>query len=301
MENIIEIRDLKKTYKSVEAVKGISFSVKAGSFFAFLGENGAGKSTTINMIVTLLKKTSGHVMVNGNVLDENDSAIRKDIGVVFQNSMLDDFLTVRENIINRGKMYHLSKSEIEERLKTLSEKIGLEGFIDRQYKSLSGGQKRRSDIARALINKPKVLILDEPTTGLDPKTRMAVWEMIKNLKQETGLTVFLTTHYMEEAAQADHIVIINSGLIKAQGTPEQLRRKYSSDKLIVIAKIKEHMIERLYEMGLEGVMLCGESISIALENSMQAIDILLAVRNDIDGFEVIQGNMDDVFINALAQ
>ena len=298
MKNMIEVKNLKKSYKDVEAVKGISFSVQSGSFFALLGENGAGKTTTINIIATLLKKSSGEVKVNENTVDADDSLIRKDIGVVFQNNMLDNYLTVRENIINRGRMYHLSSVNIKNRIKLLSNKIGLSDFLDRRYGKLSGGQKRRADIARALINEPKILILDEPTTGLDPKTRKSVWEMVKTLKQETGLTVFLTTHYMEEAAQADRIVILDSGQIKVQGTPQTLRLKFSSDRLIIIPKEKEKVIDHLQFMGYE-YSSHKETVDVCLDNSIQAIDIIYKLRNDIDEFEVIRGNMDDVFINVL--
>ena len=298
MENIIKVEDMKKSYRDIEAVKGISFSVRKGAFFALLGENGAGKSTTINIISTLLKKTSGDVTVNGHVLDKEDGAIREDIGMVFQNSMLDDHLTVRENIISRGGLYRLPKRETNKRLEMLSETSGLADFIDRRYGKLSGGQRRRADITRAIINEPKVLILDEPTTGLDPKMRQSVWEMIRKLKKETNLTIFLTTHYMEEAAEADHIVIIDAGRIKAQGTPEMLRRQYSSDRLVIVPKEEIQLVKTLNTMGYACVCR-GGTIKIDLNDSMQAIDIVTGIQNDINGFEVIRGNMDDVFINAI--
>lgn len=300
MKNIIEVKNLKKSYKDVEAVKGISFSVEQSSFFAFLGENGAGKSTTINIIATLLKKSSGEVKINGYKVDKNDYEIRKNIGVVFQNNMLDNHLTVKENIISRGKMYHLSKAEISARLKILSKTIGLTDFLDRRYGKLSGGQKRRSDIARALIHNPKILILDEPTTGLDPKTRKAVWIMIKNLKEKTGLTVFLTTHYMEEAASADYIVIIDAGRIKALGTPQDLRQKFSSDRLVILPRQRDHLINGLHNIG-HTYEAGKETITIKLSNSIEAIEIVSKLKDDIYGFEVIRGNMDDVFINVLSE
>lgn len=297
MSNIIEIKNLKKSYKNkVEAIKGITFSVKEGSFFAFLGENGAGKSTTINIITTLIKKTSGDIMVNNHQVDYNDLEIRKDIGVVFQGNMLDKHLTVKENIFSRGVLYGLSKKEIIERMLELAAKIGVTDFLDRQYGNLSGGQKRRADIVRALINKPKVLILDEPTTGLDPYTRQCVWETIKQLKEESNLTIFLTTHYMEEAARADYIVIIDSGEIKAEGTPEQLRLQYSSDKLILTAKKVNRITESLKEMN-HRFTIDRDRIIVHLDNSFEAIDIIKKIRNEIEGFEVIRGNIDDVFIN----
>ena len=239
MPNIIEIKDLWKKYKNVEAVKGIDFSVKEGSFFALLGENGAGKSTTIHILSTLLKKSSGEVIINRHRIDEEDDAIRQDIGVVFQGNMLDQYLTVRENIEGRGFLYGMEKEVIRQTMLELSEKIGVIDILDRRYGKLSGGQKRRADIVRALINQPRLLIMDEPTTGLDPYARRCVWEVIKQLKEERKLTIFLTTHYMEEAACADEIVIMDSGEIKACGTPEQLRLQYSSDRLILIPKEPE--------------------------------------------------------------
>lgn len=297
MSNIIEIKNLRKSYKNnVEAIKGITFSVKEGSFFAFLGENGAGKSTTINIITTLIKKTSGDIMVNNHQVDYNDLEIRKNIGIVFQGNMLDKHLTVKENIISRGILYGISKKEIIERMLELAAKIGVTDFLDRQYGNLSGGQKRRADIVRALINKPKVLILDEPTTGLDPYTRQCVWETIKQLKEESNLTIFLTTHYMEEAAGADYIVIIDSGEIKAAGTPEQLRLQYSSDKLILTAKKVNRITESIKEMNHK-FTIDRDRIIVHLDNSFEAIDIIKKIRNEIEGFEVIRGNIDDVFIN----
>ena len=294
------VKNLKKSYGEVLAVNGISFSVKKGSFFAFLGENGAGKSTTINIIATLLKKTSGEVIIEGNRVDMNDGAIRRDIGVVFQNNMLDAFMTVRENLMSRGSMYGLGKQEVETRVKALAKTIGLDEFLDRRYGKLSGGQRRRADIARALINKPKVLILDEPTTGLDPKTRKAVWKMIKRLNKQEELTVFLTTHYMEEAAAADYIVIIDAGKIKAEGTPENLRQQYSMDKLVMVSKQQANILEHLAQSGKK-YRVNKKTITVPLEHSKEAINILSPIINQIEDFEVIRGNMDDVFINVIAE
>lgn len=296
MENIIEVEMLCKNYANVEAVRGISFTVKKGAFFAFLGENGAGKSTTINIISTLLSKTSGEVVVCGGRVDDADEHIRRSLGAVFQDSMLDKHLTVRENIVSRGRMYGLAHRDIEKRITSLSTPIGLMGFLDRRYGKLSGGQKRRADIARALINQPRVLILDEPTTGLDPKTRQSVWGTIRKLQSETKLTVFLTTHYMEEAAAADHIVVINNGQICAEGSPESLRRKYSADRLIITPKHLGKMIRKMKNVG-HSYQQDGETINVCIGNAMDAIDIVTAVRDDIETFEVIHGSMEDVFIH----
>ncbi|MEX1308151.1 MAG: ABC transporter ATP-binding protein [Eubacteriales bacterium] len=296
---MIEVKDLKKNYKDVKAVKGISFSVKKGDFFAFLGENGAGKSTTINIIATRLKKTSGEVIIGGNRVDENDDAIRRDLGVVFQGNMLDAFLTVRENLMTRGRLYGLTQSEVKTRIELLCDQLGLTEFIDRRYGRLSGGQKRRADIARALIHEPKLLILDEPTTGLDPKTRQAVWRVVKSLSETTGLTIFLTTHYMEEAANADEIVIIDAGEIKAKGNPETLRSTYSTDRLVMIPKDRARLADGLKQMRLDYIT-NKETLTVELPNSFAALDIIQVQKNHIDEFEVIRGDMDDVFIRALA-
>ena len=297
MSNVIEVRDLKKSYKHAEAVKGIDFAVAEGSFFSLLGENGAGKTTTIHIIAALARKTSGEVLVNGHRLDHDDPAIRRDIGVVFQDHTLDRHLTVRENIVHRGALYGIPRKKINQRLDALGPRIGVTDFLDRPYGKLSGGQKRRADILRALINEPKVLILDEPTTGLDPYTRQSVWETIRRLKEERGLTVFLTTHYMEEAAAADRIVIMDRGVILASGTPEQLRLRYSSDRLILIPHNTEAATAILQKTQTRYTV-DRDRIVIPLSDSLEAVGIIDRVRDTVAGLEIIRGNMDDVFINA---
>lgn len=299
MSEIIEVKNLFKTYKSTEAIKGIDFSVKEGSFFAFLGENGAGKSTTINIIATLIQKTSGEVIINQHYIDQEDDKIRNDIGVVFQGNMLDKHLTVKENILNRGSLYGMSKKEITNYMLQLSEKIEIKDILDKRYGKLSGGQKRRADIVRALINKPKILILDEPTTGLDPYSRQCVWEVIHQLNKENKLTIFLTTHYMEEAASADYVVIMASGEIKASGTPEQLKMKYSSDRLILYIKETDMDVTFLEKKGY-----CyqrnRDMIQVWIDHSFEALNIIENLKPNIESFEIIKGNMDDVFLNAIS-
>lgn len=295
-KNVIEVKDLVKNYGSIQAVKGISFTVAEGSLFAFLGTNGAGKSTTISIISTLLKKTSGEVSVCCNKVDKDDELIRSDIGVVFQESLLDPLLTVRENVLVRGAMYGIPKDEIIKRMDYLAKEIDTADYMNQRYGTLSGGQKRRADIVRALINKPKVLILDEPTTGLDPSTRKKVWHIVNKLKSEQGLTIFLTTHYMEEAAIADKIIVINKGIIVAEGTPEELRVKYSKDRLhIMPAKGKKTAVKK----SINGFNSTDDRdmIIVELDNSLSAVKILQDIKDDIIAFEVIRGNMDDAFIN----
>lgn len=224
MSNIIEVKNLVKNYKDVHAVNDISFTVEEGSFFAFLGINGAGKSTTINILCTVLEKTSGNVKIGGYDLDKEKNKIKELIGIVFQGSVLDKQLTVKENLESRASYYGLNKKEIAKRIESLTQTFDLSEILKRKYGTLSGGQRRRVDIARALINRPKLLFLDEPTTGLDPKTRLQVWEIIHNLRKETGLTVFLTTHYMEETVDCDNVVIIDSGKIVANDSPHNLKK-----------------------------------------------------------------------------
>jgi multidrug/hemolysin transport system ATP-binding protein len=297
---MIEVKNLKKSYGDFEAVKGIDFQVEEGSFVAFLGENGAGKSTTINMLSTLLKKTSGEASINGHFLDEKDELIRKNIGVVFQNSMLDDFLTVKENLISRGKLYGYRKNELDRVINRLSDQIGIHEILSKKYGKLSGGQRRRADIARALVGKPKVLILDEPTTGLDPYTRKNVWDCILQLREEEALTVFLTTHYMEEAANADQIIIIDKGEIIENDSPANLKVKYSEDTLVFYPKEKNTIIKKLVEKEHK-VKIEGEKYICHIKNNLDAIKIIGMVKDEIDGFELIKGNLDQVFMTLVEQ
>lgn len=225
MSKVIEVKGLKKRYGATEAVKGITFDVDKGSLFAFLGVNGAGKSTTINILSTLMRQDEGQVIINGNSLGKEDKKIRNEIGVVFQNGVLDELLTIKENLSVRGSFYGYSGSELEERINKASEITGCSDILHKKYGKLSGGQKRRADIARALINQPHILFLDEPTTGLDPKTRQSIWQTIATMQKKNSMTVFLTTHYMEEAANADKITILKKGEIILEGTPNKLKEK----------------------------------------------------------------------------
>ncbi len=294
MKNIIEVRNLIKDYKDVHAVKDISFDVEEGSFFAFLGINGAGKSTTINILCTVLEKTSGKVTIGGYDLDTQRAKIKELIGIVFQNSVLDKQLTVKENLISRAAYYGLSKKETQNRLDELKRIFNLDEIMNRRYGKLSGGQKRRVDIARALINRPKILFLDEPTTGLDPKTRIQVWDIIHNLRKETGLTVFLTTHYMEETLDCDNIVIIDSGEISASGTPHSLMSKFSHNKFIWHTT-KDIEAENLLNKENLNFEYIGDAYKIEIENIDTATQLIR--KYDFNDYQVIKGNMDDVFLN----
>ena len=234
--NAITVKNLSKNYNQTTAVDHISFSVKEGEFFAFLGENGAGKSTTINILCAIFEKTEGEVEVFSHKLGEEDDKIREKIGIVFQNSVLDGVLTVKENLLTRASYYGIHKEEILERLHPLMQAFELESIWNRKYEKLSGGQRRRVDIIRALLHNPKILFLDEPTTGLDPMSRKLVWEYIDYLRKEKQMTIFLTTHYMEEVREADRVVILDKGRIVAEDTPAALKSKYTNTKLIWYAE-----------------------------------------------------------------
>ena len=297
MTTAIEVHDLKKQYGDVLAVKGIDFSVKKGSLFAFLGSNGAGKSTTIEILCTLLEKTSGNVNINGHTLGtiKDNQAIRQSIGIVFQQSLLDPILTVKENIIHRGRFYNLPKAQLMENYDFVYHYLQLEDIESKKYGQLSGGQRRRADIARAIIHKPNLLFLDEPTTGLDPRTRKFVWDTIERLRQETNMTIFLTTHYMEEATNADQIVIIKKGEIVAQGTPNELKEQYASDQLIIALKDGVN-VEKIVELVNFDLTLAGDVYKMKLPTTMDAIPIIQSIAPFITSFEVLKGSLDQVFI-----
>lgn len=297
MDGIISVNGLKKYFKEVKAVDDISFSVEKGELFGFLGVNGAGKSTTINMLCTLFSPTAGDIRICGCRLGKEDADIRKRIGVVWQNNCLDERLTVKENLYVRGSLYGLKAQKLRENIDRVCEKLRLADVYTRRYEKLSGGQKRRCEIAAALVNTPEILFLDEPTTGLDPATRQLVWESIDRLREEDGMTVFLTTHYMEEAAKAKHIAIIDGGKMKEFGTPFELKERYAKDKLRLLPKPGgETEIKRLAETEI-GVDQGGTVLELKLGDSMAALPILKRVEAYISGFELVQGSMDDVFLN----
>ena len=291
MNNIIEIKNLNKSFKDVKAVKDLSFKVKEGELFAFLGLNGAGKSTTISIICGQLKKDSGSVIVNGFDLDKNIEGIKSELGVVFQNSVLDKPLSVKSNLENRAALYGITGADFEKRLSELSRMLDFGELLNRPVGKLSGGQRRRVDIARALLHNPKILILDEPTTGLDPQTRHTLWEVVSNLRKNTGMTVFLTTHYMEEAADADYIVILDSGKISAEGTPLDLKNTYSGD-YITLYETDENRVKSLgfkYETLKDG-------FRISVPNTAAATELIIKNPNLFKDYEITKGKMDDVFL-----
>lgn len=295
MEKIIQVQDLKKSYGDIEAVKGISFEVKQGSFFAFLGPNGAGKSTTIEMMCTFLPATSGTILIDGDEVGKENAKIRENIGVVFQNNVLDDLLTIEENLRLRGKLYGKKDAELNDLIQKAMSVTDIADLSDRLYGELSGGQRRRADLARGLIHRPKVLFLDEPTTGLDPQTRVKVWEMIKKMQEENNLTIFLTTHYMEEAAQADNIIILDEGQVREEGSPAQLKEKYAKNKVVFTPK-SEKLAEKLTndQVAFETT---GETLTVHIDQTLDAIELSEKYRDDLESYEVLKGTMDDVFLN----
>lgn len=293
MKNMIEIEHLNKRFGTVKAVQDLSLTVKEGQLFAFLGVNGAGKSTTISIICSQLAKDSGSVWINGRNLDTDAEAIKRDLGVVFQNSVLDKALTVKENLESRAALYSITGKEFQERLEELCALLEFGDLLKRPVGKLSGGQRRRIDIARALFHKPRILILDEPTTGLDPQTRQAVWRVVDKLRKTEHITVFLTTHYMEEAAESDYVVILDSGKIVAEGTPLQLKNRFTGDFILLygVTKTQVEELSRPYEK-------LPNAYRIAVPDASQATALITAHPELFTDYEVIKGKMDDVFLAA---
>lgn len=291
MENIILIEHLNKHFGEVKAVQDLSFCVKTGELFAFLGINGAGKSTTINIICGQLSKNSGHVEIDGADLDRDPDRIKRDLGVVFQNSVLDAALSVYDNLESRAALYGILGQDFKKRLSELSALLGFEDLLKRPVGKLSGGQRRRIDIARALLHKPKILILDEPTTGLDPQTRKTIWNIIDRLRSQENLTVFLTTHYMEEAAEADYVVIIDSGRIVAKGTPLQLKNTYTGD-FITLYGVSEEAVKTL---GVAYKPL-RDAYRLAVPDTAAATALIVKHPEVFKDYEITKGKMDDVFL-----
>ena len=291
MNNVIEIKNLKKNYGEVKAVDNLSFCVKEGELFAFLGVNGAGKSTTINAMCGQIPKDGGKIIIDGIDLDKDSKSVKGRIGVVFQNSVLDSALTVYDNLESRAALYGIYDSEFKERLYKLAESLDFKDLLKRTVGKLSGGQRRRIDVARALLHKPKILILDEPTTGLDPQTRKTLWRVISDLRRKDKMTVFLTTHYMEEAVEADFIVIIDAGKISAKGTPLELKNEYTGD-FVTVYNIEESQAKSLgvpYEK-------LRDAYRFAVPNTKDATKLIVANPELFTDYEITKGKMDDVFL-----
>ncbi|MCI5868156.1 MAG: ABC transporter ATP-binding protein [Dorea sp.] len=290
-DTIIKIEHLSKSFGDVKAVRDLSFQVKKGELFAFLGVNGAGKSTTISIICGQLQKDSGTVLVNGMDAEHSMEETKRAIGVVFQDSILDRPLTAKENLKSRAALYGITGKDFENRLRELSEILDFKAFMNRPVGKLSGGQRRRIDIARALIHRPEILILDEPTTGLDPQTRKLIWNVIEHLRTEENMTVFLTTHYMEEAASASYVVILDSGSIVAEGTPLELKNRYVQD-YVSLYDVTEEEIKTL---GMEYKAI-RDGYQITVPSTAAATKLIVSHQGLFRDYEVVKGGMDDVFL-----
>ncbi len=291
MDDIIRIDGLEKRFGEVHAVNNLSFRVKRGELFAFLGVNGAGKSTTISIMCGLLEKDGGNVEICGKNVGTDMREIAKKLGVVFQNSALDARLSVKDNLVSRAALYRIYGAEAKNRIDELAEKLCFKDLMTRTVGKLSGGQRRRIDVARALLHKPEVLILDEPTTGLDPQTRKTLWEVIRDLRLHDGMTVFLTTHYMEESTDADYVIILDSGKIAAEGTPLELKNRYTGD-FVTVYNADEQTIKDLgfpYEK-------IRDAFRISVKNTAEARDLIIKHPAVFSDFEITKGKMDDVFL-----
>lgn len=291
MRDIITIDHLSKQFGEVKAVQDLSFRVREGELFAFLGVNGAGKSTTIHIMCGQLKKDGGKIAIDGADLDGGADPVKQKLGVVFQNSVLDGALTVWDNLESRAALYKITGAAFKKRFSELDALLGIGEFKKRAVAKLSGGQRRRIDIARALLHRPRILILDEPTTGLDPQTRKLLWGVIARLRQEERMTVFLTTHYMEEAAEADFVVILEGGKIAAEGTPLSLKNRYTGD-FITLYGVDE---ETVMGLGLPYEKIPG-GFRLSVSDTAQATRLILAHPEVFRDYEVTKGRMDDVFL-----
>lgn len=289
---ILDVKDLDKSFGDVHAVNSISFKVKKGELFAFLGVNGAGKSTTISIICGLLKKDKGTVLVDGSDIDLGLDKVSKTLGVVFQNSALDKPMSVKDNLRSRAALYGIYGKEFKNRLDELATMLDFKKLLNRKVGKLSGGQRRKIDIARALIHKPKILILDEPTTGLDPQTRKIIWNVMDDLREKENMTIFLTTHYMEEASDADYVVILDRGQIVARGTPVELKNEYTGD-FITLYGVDEEEVKKL-NLPYEKIQ---NSYRIEVEDTSKATELILNNPSLFKDYEIQKGKMDDVFLS----
>lgn len=292
MKNIIEIKNLDKSFQDVHAVDDLSLVVKEGELFAFLGVNGAGKSTTISIMCGTLSKDGGEVIIDGMNVDNDMKSITKEIGVVYQTSALDAKLSVKDNLTSRASLYGITGKAAKERIAALSEMLDFKELLPRTFEKLSGGQKRRVDVARALIHNPKILILDEPTTGLDPEARKLLWNVVTNLRKSRNMTVFLTTHYMEEAADADYVVILDKGKIAAEGTPLSLKNEYTGD-FVTIYNSEE---EKVKALGLPYEKI-RDAFRVSVKDTAEARDLIIKNPALFTDFEITKGKMDDVFLS----
>ena len=293
--NSIEVKNFTKKFGSFTAVDNISFDVEQGTIFAFLGPNGAGKSTTINTLCTIQEKTEGELKINGNDVSLQKDKVRNDIGIVFQESTLDGKLTVEENLKLHCDFYKVPKSEVKERIDFVLDLVDISSRKKSPVDSLSGGMKRRAEIARGLVHFPKVLFLDEPTTGLDPQTRASVWDYIHKLQKQKNITIFLTTHYMDEAEICNQVAIIDGGKIVAHDTPANLKKKYTSTTMKLKTNdtdnLKTYLTERSIKHSVDK-----DLVTIYATSTADVLDITSTFRESIEDIEINKGTLNDVFI-----
>ena len=297
MKPIIEVKNYTKKYGDFTAVDNVSFEVEEGGIFAFLGPNGAGKSTTINTLCTMMEKTSGTLLIDGKDVSKEKDEVRKAIGVVFQSQTLDEKMTISENLNMHCVFYSIPKKEVKDRIHFVLELVDLLDWKDKNVSSLSGGMKRRVEIARALLHYPKVLFLDEPTTGLDPQTRNRMWEYITKLQKEKNITIFLTTHYMDEAEICDHVAIMDDGKIMVDDTPENLKQQYTKDKATLHVSSPEKFEEALTKEHV-GYQREKETFYVDVDaaNIQAFLDFIQPFKNEIQDLEIKKGTLNDVFL-----
>ena len=291
---LLQVKDLSVSVEDKDILKGLNLEVRKGETHVLMGPNGAGKSTTISIISGQLRRDGGSVTILGMDAERDFEHVSRKLGVVFQNSVLDQALTVRENLRSRAALYGINGKAFKKRLSELSELLDFGDLLNRTVGKLSGGQRRRIDIARALLHEPEILILDEPTTGLDPQTRLLLWSVVMQLRAEHGLTVFLTTHYMEEAADADYVVILDSGSIAAEGTPLELKNRFTGD-FITLYGVTPEKAAALGEYRVESTR---DGIRIAVKNTAEATQLILKHPELFTDYEIKKGGMDDVFLAA---
>ena len=293
--NIIEVKNFTKKYGDYAAVDNVSFTVEEGSIFAFLGPNGAGKTTTINTLCTILDKTEGTLKIGGHDVNEEQDKVRRDIGIVFQESTLDSNLTVNENLKLHCDFYHVPTKEVTDRIGFALDLVGLAEWRSALIKSLSGGMKRRVEIARALVHFPKVLFLDEPTTGLDPQTRANIWDYICAIQKQKNMTIFLTTHYMDEAEICDKVAIIDHGKIVAYDTPYELKRAHTSDTATIRTSSEAALTKYLQKNGIPYTQE-GASFSVQSKTLAEMLELVSHFKKTITDFELHKGTLNEVFI-----
>lgn len=297
MASIIEVHDLSKEFKDVKAVQNINFSIEEGEIFGFLGPNGAGKSTTINMLCTMLKPTSGEVLINGHSISREKDQVRKSIGIIFQENTLDEKLTAKENLMLHCRFYHVPKEKREERIQQVLEIVDLVDKQEKMVETYSGGMKRRLEIARGLLHYPKVLFLDEPTVGLDPQTRAHIWEYILKLKEQEGITMFLTTHYLDEAEISDRIAIMDHGKIIAIDSPAALKKQVGGDIIEINTTDNQSAMEEIRAMNVENIQEKDDLLQIKVVDSDQFIsDFIKKLETPIRSLDIRKPTLNDVFL-----